>query len=141
METGTALLIGVGAGLGAWLLLRKPTAPVAPPVPTRRPSFNPEGLYTGSDLGPLAPITSVPIFHQAYSILAPINDNVIQPFVNMINTSDAVTDLNHAIGGPPVVTRNPDGTITRTAPSGWYADNIGKPISSGVTKVFHALGF
>jgi hypothetical protein len=139
METSTAIVLGLGGGLAAWWLLKRATTPPASPSHGTGGSYGPTGMYTGSDLGPFKPILAAPGAALAYNFLAPINDKIIQPFVSALNTSAPVRTLNQAIGGPPVVTQNPDGSITRIAPDNWYSRNIGKPISHAGSAVIHAL--
>jgi hypothetical protein len=137
METGTALLLGLGAGLGVWWLMRGRSGATGAGARTpsellRRPS---------SDLGTYNPVLGLPGVGLAYNVLKPIDDHLLEPLLVGLNTSGPVKALNAALDGTPTVTVNPDGSINRTAPSNWYNDHVGKPISEGVTTVFHALGF
>jgi hypothetical protein len=138
METGTGILLGVGVGVGVWWLLTRSSSPPAPP--TRAPAPKPGEMYRGSDLGFFAPVLSLPFVNQAYRVLAPINDKVIQPFVRSLNESAPVTAINTALGGKPTTTVNPDGTITRTGGRDWYSQNVGNPISGVGTGIVHAIG-
>jgi hypothetical protein len=131
-------LLGLGA-LFWWVSRRNNTLPAASTTKAYLPGGSTNPFYTGSDLGPFAPITTLPGVGQLYQTLRPINDKIIQPFVNEINNSKPIRAVNNAIGGPPTITRNPDGTITRTVPNTWWSSNVGKPVSAAATGVVHEV--
>ena len=113
----------------------------------RLPTAAPGEIYHGSDLGPFKPVTSLPGLGQAYTILRPVNDKVLQPVVAKLNNSAPVKAINSLLGAPPdagpdgtTTTVNPNGTITKTAPNTWYTRNIGSPVSHAGTAVVHAVG-
>jgi len=130
METGTALLLGAGVGLGIWWLTRPNGTPAQPRVPTTDPGR----MYTGNDLGPFRPVLSLPGLRQGYGVLAPINTE-LQKIISPL--SDAARGVT---GMAPTTVVNQDGTITRTVPSNWYTNHIGKPASAAGSSVVKTIG-
>ena len=134
------VLAGLVVGGVAYLLFRSnanATTPVIVPPPQ---STRPGDLYTGSDLGPFKALTALPLVGQAYGVLAPVNDKILQPTVVAIKRG-IVNPINQTLGfSKPTTTVNPDGTITRKAPDSWYTRNVGSPISHAGTAVVHFVG-
>jgi hypothetical protein len=136
METGEALLLGLGVGLGAWWLLSRSSSPAAAAA----------AAPPGSDLGPLGGVLALPGLKQVYNVLQPVHDKVLDPFVEELNKSPIVTVPNAALrwtglgGTAPMATKNPDGTITRkTEDPGWYTENIGAPVSQAGTGIVNTI--
>lgn len=145
METSTAILLGLAGAAGAWWLLsRSSSAPGAGPRPpvALPPSNN--GIYTGSNLGPFAPVTALPGVGLAYKVLAPINDKLLQPVVSGVQ-AHVINPINSELGfHAPTVTMNADGTYTRQAGYGpgdlalTVDKKVVEPIGSGIKSAYNA---
>jgi len=111
IEGGTALVLGVGLGLGAWWLLSQKSRVAPTPA---RPAAN-----DGTNLGMFGPVLKLPGLAQAYNVLAPIQRNFMAPIITEANK--ALEPVNDALAEVPGVKT--------------YNNSIGPAISRALTNL------
>lgn len=141
MTTGEGLLIAGVAGVGVFAYLKFRQTQPPPGAPPGAPK-----AVGGFTLFP----PPLPLVPQISAVLAPIANNVTTPLVNKLNKS--VSGPN--VYGPPVITNNPDGSVTSKGVGGTTityhpgggvtisggGSSVQQKISSGATGVIHAIG-